>query len=259
MFTDVKGTRVYYEIIGNSGSRVVLLHGWGCSSALMKGPAEALKNDHRVLLIDFPGFGQSGKPPVPWGVPEYAECLYEILQKLDFLPCAAVGHSFGCRVAAWIAAGRPEVFTRLVFTGAAGLRSVPTEEQKKRSEEYQRKKRFAEQIRKLPGMESAGSRLQDKLRKKYGSADYNALDEDMRRTFVKVVNQDLRECYPQMKQSTLLIWGDDDRETPLRMGQEMEKLIPDAGLVILEGGSHFAYLEQGERFNAIVKYFLAEE
>ena len=45
-------------------------------------------------------------------------------------------------------------------------------------------------------------------------------------------------------------------ETPLWMGREMEKLIPDAGLVILEGGSHFAYLEQAARFNTIAVHFL---
>ena len=39
----------------------------------------------------------------------------------------------------------------------------------------------------------------------------------------------------------------------------MEKLIPDAGLTILEGGSHFAYLEQAARFNTIVRHFLSEE
>jgi len=61
-----------------------------------------------------------------------------------------------------------------------------------------------------------------------------------------------------MKQSTLLIWGDQDTETPLEFGKEMEKLIPDAGLVIFEGGGHFAYLEQIGRFNRVVSYFLSE-
>ena len=39
----------------------------------------------------------------------------------------------------------------------------------------------------------------------------------------------------------------------------MEKSIPDAGLVTLEGGSHFAYLEQLDRFILIAKQFLKEE
>ena len=81
----------------------------------------------------------------------------------------------------------------------------------------------------------------------------------MRRTFVKVISEDLTGLYGQIRQSTLLIWGDQDTDTPLWMGKEMEKRIPDAGLVIFEGGTHFAYLEQVQRFNTIALHFLKEE
>ena len=258
MFAEAKGVRVYYELSGEGEERVVLLHGWGCSTKLMESPAEALRADHRVLVIDFPGHGESGKPPEPWGVPEYAECLKELLTELGFLPCAAVAHSFGCRVAAWAASEWPEMFTRLVFTGAAGLRPVETEEGRKRAETYQRKKRIARGVEKIPLLSSVGERMENRLREKYGSRDYNALDADMRATFVKVINLDLRDRYPRIRQSTLLLWGDEDTETPIRMGREMEKLIPDAALILLEGGSHFAYLEQAARFNTIVHHFLTE-
>ena len=80
----------------------------------------------------------------------------------------------------------------------------------------------------------------------------------MRATFVKVVNLDLSDRLPLIRQPVLLLWGDKDTETPLWMGQQMERDIPDAGLVVLEGGTHFAYLEQAARFNTIVKHFLEE-
>ena len=54
------------------------------------------------------------------------------------------------------------------------------------------------------------------------------------------------------------VWGDKDTETPLWMGQRMEKDIPDSALIVLEGGTHFAYLEQIGRFNAIARSFLVE-
>ena len=181
-----------------------------------------------------------------------------LLEQLDFVPCAAVAHSFGCRVAAWAASEWPELFTRLVFTGAAGLRAPQTEEGRKRAESYQQKKRFLHRLEQLPFLHSVGESLEERLRQKYGSADYNALDAEMRQTFVKVIQLDLRDRYPLIQQSTLLLWGDEDRETPLWMGREMEKLIPDAGLVLLEGGSHFAYLEQAQRFGTIVQHFLAD-
>lgn len=259
MFAETGSIRVYYELRGENGSKVVLLHGWGCTAKLMENLADSLSKDHQVLLIDFPGHGKSDNPPEPWGVPEFALCLKELLEQLHFTPCAAVGHSFGCRVAAWAAAEWPEMFTRLVFTGAAGIRPAPTKEGQKRAQAYQKKKKIVSIFNHIPLLKREGEKMQKKLQEKYGSRDYNALDDEMKKTFIKVINFDLREIYPLIRQSTLLIWGDSDTETPLWMGTEMEKLIPDAGLVILEGGSHFAYLEQANRFNTIVYHFLTEE
>ena len=258
MFAEIKGTRIYYETVGESGSKVLLLHGWGCSGELMKGVAETLGENHLVLIPDFPGHGKSGRPPEPWGVPDYADAVKELLDTLGFYPCDIVAHSFGCRVGAWAAKEWPDYFCRLVFTGAAGLRAAESEAGRKKAARYRELKKVALGIGKIPGLKKLGGHLEDALREKYGSRDYNALDPEMRKTFVRVVQQDLREVYPSIRQSTLLIWGDQDTETPMWMGREMEKLIPDAGLVVLEGGSHFAYLEQAPRFNIIVKHFLTE-
>ena len=57
----------------------------------------------------------------------------------------------------------------------------------------------------------------------------------------------------------LLIWGDQDTETPIDDGRLMEQLIPDAGLVVFEGAGHFAYLEQPDRFCRIVDVFLRDD
>ena len=112
---------------------------------------------------------------------------------------------------------------------------------------------------KLKGLKILGrlpERMIDRLREKYGSKDYLALDEEMRKTFVKVVNHDQAALLARIHQPTLLIWGDRDTETPLWMGQQMERDIPDAGLVIFEGGTHFAFLEQVQRFNRVARVFL---
>lgn len=249
------GVRVYAEQIGNGPRRVLLLHGWGCSVELMRPVAQRLE-DCTALMIDFPGFGGSGHPTEAWGMPEYAACLEGVLEQLRFTPCAVIAHSFGCRVALYLVAHQKGLFDQLVLTGAAGLRKEATVEQKKRQQTYQRYKKVLLALGKIPLMKPAADALMDKLRRRFGSADYNALSADMRATFVKVVNQDLSDCLPKVHVPTLLIFGDRDTETPLWMGQRMEKEIPDAGLVVLEGGTHFAYLEQLDRFAAIVRVFL---
>ena len=256
MKVNIKNTEIHYRLEGNGDSRVVLLHGWGCNMKMMAPVAETLKHTHQILLVDFPGHGESGRPPEPWGVPEYAACLKELLEQLDFFPCSVVAHSFGCRVTAWLAAYNPVLFERIVFTGAAGIRPKQTEAARKRSEEYKKWKKHCERLRHIPFLRMTADKLEKKLRDKYGSRDYNALDDEMKKTFVKIINLDLTDLYEQFQASTLLIWGDSDTETPLWMGKEMEKRIPDAGLVVFEGGTHFAYLEQLQRFNTIVCQFL---
>ena len=259
MELEANGAKIHYELTGQGSCRVVLLHGWGCDTGLMKPVADALGPDMRVLSIDFPGHGQSGRPPEPWGVPEYAAATLDALRQLDFLPCAVIAHSFGGRVAAYLASEDAGLFTRMILTGAAGIKPPQTEEGKKRSEQFKRLKGLCEAAKKVKIFGALPERMEEKLRQKYGSRDYNALDEEMRKTFVKVISLDLSDRYARIKQPTLLIWGDRDTETPLWMGQRMEKDIPDAGLVVLEGGTHFAYLEQAQRFCAIARHFLLED
>lgn len=254
-----KGAVFHCELTGQGSQRVVLLHGWGCDTSLMKPVADYLAQDMQVLNLDFPGHGQSSRPPEPWGVPEYAAATLEVLRQLDFLPCAVIAHSFGGRVAAYLASEDSGLFTKIILTGAAGIRKPQTEESRKRSEEFKKLKGLCHAARKMKIFGSLPDKMEEKLRQKYGSRDYNALDAEMRQTFVKVISLDLSDRYSKIKQPTLLIWGDQDTETPLWMGRQMEKDIPDAGLVVLQGGTHFAYLEQVQRFNKIAHVFLMEE
>ena len=55
------------------GKDVILLHGWCQNMLMMSRIEEHLQAQFRVWTFDFPGFGESDQPPVPWGVPDYVE------------------------------------------------------------------------------------------------------------------------------------------------------------------------------------------
>ena len=258
MEMQVCGVNMNYEIAGSGEKRVVLLHGWGCSAKLMKPVADHLSKDMTVMSVDFPAHGESGHPPEPWGVPEFAACLLELLRKTAFLPCSVIAHSFGGRITIELASQDASLFERMILTGAAGVRAPSTGKTSRRTQTYKRLKVCAEFLRRTKVFAGLAEKWQESLVQKYGSKDYAALDPEMRKTFVKVVNYDQTEKLSAIRNSTLLIWGDADTETPLWMGQKMEKEIPDSALIVLEGGTHFAYLEHIGRFNAIVHSFLVE-
>ncbi len=254
----LSGVNMHYELSGTGEKRVVLLHGWGCSTELMKPVADALSKDMTVLAVDFPAHGKSGQPPEPWGVPEFAACLKAMLVRLDFLPCSVIAHSFGGRVTIELASTDANLFERIILTGSAGIRPKTDEKASQRTSAYKRLKGMVETARKLRIFGNLPDKWQEALVQKYGSKDYAALSPEMRKTFVKVVNYDQSEKLASIRNSTLLVWGDKDTETPLWMGQQMEKSISDSALIVLDGGTHFAYLEHAARFNAIARSFLVE-
>lgn len=235
-----------------TGTPTLLLHGWGASSDLFAATIRGLRDSFDLIVPDFPGFGATEPPPIPWGVGDYVAWTLALMDSLGIERANFVGHSFGGRVCIKLAALHPERVAKLVLTDAAGI--LP-----KRSWRYHAQVRAFKTMRALaqsrftpqPLREWAGAQVA-----RQGSPDYKAASGTVRGSFVRVVNEDLRGYLPRITASTLLIWGDRDEDTPLADAQLMERAIPDAGLVVFEGAGHYAYLEQSARFCVIVKTFL---
>ena len=255
----IQNCRLFYryeQAEKSDAPTVVFLHGWGCDGSIFRAFEKEIGSNASMLFVDFPGHGQSGEPAEPWGVPEYAEQLRSLLQSLQMNHVHIIAHSFGGRVAIWLSSHYPELVNQMVITGGAGLRKPDAQKPSKRQQQYKRLKAIVNAVSKITFLKKIAEQWQEALVQRYGSADYKRLNPNMRKTFVKVINQDLSEWLPRIKASTLLIWGGNDTETPLWMGQKMEKEIPDAGLVVFDGRSHFAFLEEPQRFQTIVTTFL---
>jgi pimeloyl-ACP methyl ester carboxylesterase len=211
-----------------------------------------------TIALDFPGHGKSGEPEVPWDVHNYADMVRELLLQNQLSQVDVIAHSHGGRVALVLASRYPSLVRKLIITGGAGIKKPVSQSQSKRTQRFKRYNRFLEQMKGVPALGDLAEEWQTRLRNHYGSPDYVKLDEVMRKTFSKLVSEDLLPVLGDIQAPTLLIWGSADTETPLWMGQQMEKNIPDAGLVIFEGRSHFAFLEEWRRFVVIAQKFLLE-
>ena len=228
----------------------MLLHGWGCSGKTMEPLAQYLSYRFRAITFDFPGHGETPEPDVPWSVTEYADFTVKLIEKLGIAPCHVIAHSFGCRVAILLSANRPELVGKLLMTGAAGLIKKRTLKYYVKVYAYKLGKRLAK-IGPLDRMLGLSKKARNA-----GSEDYRALSDNMKGTFVRVVNQNLFEFLGKIRSETLLVWGGADTETPLEFGRIMKREIPDSALVVFDGAGHFAFLEQFPRFCAVCKYFL---
>ena len=77
-----------------------------------------------------------------------------------------------------------------------------------------------------------------------GSQDYKALSPEMKMLFKNIVNTHLDEYAKLLKVPTLIVWGKNDKETPLYMAKRFNRLIKKSKLIILNDCGHFAFCER---------------
>lgn len=231
---------MYFEKVGH-GNNIVFLHGWGCSGQIFA-PIAAKLTNHSCYLLDFNGFGKSPPPPkCGWSVEDYAEELLRFLVSNGILKATLVAHSFGCRVAMVFAAKYPSYISKILLVSPAGVRRFSLV----RTVKIVRYK-IAKFLCRLGCSQNTLWR--------FGSVDYLACDDNLKNTFVKVINQDLRIYARKIAAPTLIVSGRSDTETPLRDARLLCKCIKNGFLSEIDGG-HFAFFANPASFASTVQYF----
>jgi len=232
---------------------LVMLHGWGANSDLLLPLAQRLTpQGFTVHMLDLPGFGHTPEPPAAWTVYDYARFVVDTLDTLGLARVNLFGHSFGGRLGLILGAGYAARLDKMILADAAGVRPKTPLHAALRLKAYKGVR---------DGLNAVGLRgLSDSLRAqynaRYGSSDFNAVNGLMRQTFVNVVNEDLLPYAARVAVPTLLLWGDQDTDTPLEQGKQLEQVIPDAGLVVYQGAGHYAYLERAADAARVISVFL---
>ena len=251
MFIEIKGLKTEYTECGE-GIPVLLLHGWGSSFDVYKGIIASLKDRCRLVAVNFPGCGQSETMKEPWCLEDYCDFCLEFMEKLNLKDPILMGHSHGGRVVLKLTAEKMVNPPKIVLLDSARLIPKKNFKQKCRAKSFKAIKR----VLTLPVIKNYSEDLLQKARNHYGSADYNAAPEVLRKTLVSLVNTDIRDILPNISCPSLLIWGDKDTATPLEDAKTIESLIPDAGLCVLEGTGHYSFCEKPYQAQAILNSFI---
>ena len=234
------------------GPPLVLLHGWGADHRSFAGLITGLRDSHTCYALDLPGFGRSAPPPQAWSSVEYADRVARWLDSEGLSAPAWLGHSFGGKVALRLAArGRA---TRLVLCGSAGIppRRPPVYYLKVYT--YKALKFLA----RVPGFRPLFGDVAERLKRRAGSADYQAARGVMRDSLVRAVNEDLRPLLPEVRCPTLLLWGRGDTATPVSDGEVFRAALPAARLEVLDAAGHSVFLDQPAACLAQVRAFLSQ-
>lgn len=252
----IKELNINYKVQGK-GDKILLLHGWGVNMSYFDGIITSLEKSHEVIALDLPGFGESDEPKEAWSATHYGDFVLEFIKSLKIDKLSLLGHSNGGRIIINIASRKelPFEIDKIILTASAGIVHKKTLKQKINTMKY----KIGRIILSSKIVSKANPNALEEYRSKYGSADYRNATPIMRQTLVLLVNEDLRHLLPGIKMPTLLLWGDQDTATPIGDAKIMEKLLPDAGLVTLRGGTHFAYMEQPVIVDKVLNSFLNVE
>jgi len=217
-----------------------------------------LENTHTVVSVDFPGHGRSPNPPSPWGVPENASLVQQVVNQTIEGPFSIIAHSNGGRVALFLASedgGLPGL-EKIVLISPSGVR-------RKRTLRYYIRISVATILKApfqiLPGR--PGEFALDWLRhsliwRLLGSSDYRSLDGVMRDSFVKTVNYYIEQRLNAVPYPVLIFRGRKDEAITQAQVETMEHAIPDAGLVTVEEAGHYAFLDRPDIVRAAIIHFL---
>ena len=166
--------------------------------------------------------------------------LLYICEQLKIYSADNIGHSFSGTIAIILSAVKRSLVHSCILIDSAGMKP-------RRSVKY----RF--NLVKYKFYKKLGLK---KLKK--GSVDYERLSPSMKETFKSIVNTYLEDYARKMSVKTLIVWGNQDEETPIYMAKRLNKLIKNSQLKILDGG-HFSFMDCRLEFYAILKEFLKEE
>jgi sigma-B regulation protein RsbQ len=104
-----------------SGRPMVFLHGYGCDQAMWRFVAPDFEVDHRVVVLDQVGAGNSDlsayDPEKYASLRGYAADLVEVCRALDLSDVVLVGHSVSAMIGVLALQQAPELFGALVMVG----------------------------------------------------------------------------------------------------------------------------------------------
>src|SRR3954451_3750472 len=256
------------------GPDLLLLHGLGSTKASFFETAAALSRHYRVHALDLPGFGGSSKPAIaPYGAPYAARAVVGTMDALNISRAHLVGNSMGGRVAIEVGLTRPD------RVGGIALLSPAVAFVRR---DWHWAVRFARpELGMLP--HSLG---RDRIARTFWAlfADRDLVDPSMadivvdeferiyrsrgaRLAFLSSARSIYLESpfgrngfYPRLstlQPPALFVWSSHDRLIPERFRHHVERWLPRAEQVVLEGCGHVPQVEAPKRTNGLLQRFFA--
>ena len=244
--------------IGDEGKGfpLVLVHGFLGSSKMWKPQIDFFKYHFRVVTPDLPGFGRSNKAKSHNSIQSIANLLLDCLEEKKIDKFHLLGHSMGGMIVQEMAKKSGGKISKLVCYSTGPRGEMPgrfeTVDQSRENIKKNGLEVTAKNIAQTWFVLGEKAKYFDLCLEAGKQTSIEAADNAL----IAIKNWDGVKNLQDIKNNTLIIWGDKDKSYNLGQVQTLEKNISDSNLVIFKGCAHNVHLEQPDQFNHTIKDFL---
>lgn len=224
---------------------IIILHGWKLNSEKYQKLKRILSDKgYTVFVPDLPGFGKNTDIDKIYSLDDYADFVTSFIKKNDINSPILLGHSFGGRISLIIGAKNPSLIKNLVLTGVPGY--LPASKLKVNFFYYLAK--IGNVIFHIFPFSLFGNLARKFLYKLAGTFDYYHTSGYVRETFKRVIRTNLESYMKEIKIPSFLIWGENDKITPVWMAEKMTNIINNSKLIVVPHQGHSFIYKDPDKF-----------
>lgn len=267
------GNQIAYTDQG-SGSAVILIHGLGSYMPAWKQTIPALSKNHRVIVLDLPGYGKSYKDVQAYSIPFFAQTVAELQDSLGIDQAVWAGHSMGGQIAIDGAAQYGDKISRLVLIAPAGFEAFTDQEAVMMKQyvtpasiqatpEAMIRQTFKATFFKFP--ETAKFMADDRVAIR-GASDFGMYARAYAGSVAAMLEGPVLGKLDQLSMPALVIFGREDALIPNQqlhpdltttgVAESGKQKIPGSTLEMVDSAGHFVQFEQPETVNELILNFL---
>lgn len=251
MYFKTDNITIYYEKYGNKNNTILILPGWGNTRKTFTDIINYFKTNYTIYIIDYPNFGNSTYLTKELTIYDYTNLILDFINNLKIKNPIIICHSFGGRITS-ILTTKIKI-NKIIMFDVAGIK------RRKKLNIYLKEKIY-KILKKLIIFIPKNKRYNyyKKLINYFASNDYKSIPHTMRKTFQNIISEDLSKYYQNITNKTLIIWGENDQDTPLKDAYYLNKHIKNSKLIIYNNTSHYSYLKYPQLTNILIENFIKE-
>ena len=248
---------IYVDDLGH-GYPFVLVHGYLGSSEMWTFQKEFFSKHYRVIIPALPGFGESHNVKSLDSINKMAKEIINVLDQKKIDKFNLIGHSMGGMIVQEITKLIGDRVNKLICFATGSIGDIPGR--------FETMEKTREKLKK-EGTELSFSRVplkwfvkgdKDKNYFLCENAVKNVSLEAADNALLAMKNWRGKENLKNIKNDTLIIWGDKDTSYNFDQVDTLNKNIKNSRLEIFKDCAHNVHLEQPDQFNNLVKEFISK-